>query len=156
MELSGVREELDKIDNVIKNLLVIRMSLIPHVAEIKIKNNLGLFQSKREEEIYRKINEFCSEKGVSYDLVKEIYYNIIKNALEIEHNIKDGETPYELDVKFDSNTEEQLLEKYKELDTLLVELPNILKDINDIGNQSENKYNLSEISTAAYKIKLNK
>ena len=48
MELDGVRKELNNYDNMIKNMLNLRMALIPIVADIKIKNNMPFFKGKRE------------------------------------------------------------------------------------------------------------
>ena len=60
MDLSSIRKELNMYDNIIKNMITLRMSLIPIVADIKLKNNLPLFQAKREDEIYRNIEMFYS------------------------------------------------------------------------------------------------
>ena len=68
-------------------MICLRMSLIPIVADIKIKNNLPLFQGKREEEIYNKLDEFARENGVDSNLLKDIYKLIISNALGIEEDI---------------------------------------------------------------------
>ena len=65
MELDLVRKQLNNYDDAIKCLVALRMSLIPIVADIKIKNNLPLFQAKREDEIYNKIEAFSLENGVN-------------------------------------------------------------------------------------------
>ena len=77
MELDNVRKELNNYDNMIKNMITLRMSLIPIVADIKVKNNLPLFQGKREEEIYNNIEKFAFKNGVDDQLIKNIYKLII-------------------------------------------------------------------------------
>ena len=43
MELELVRKELNYYDELIKNIINLRMALIPIVVDVKIKNNLPLF-----------------------------------------------------------------------------------------------------------------
>ena len=64
MELDLIRKEINNYDNLIKNMLNFRMSLIPIVADIKVKNNIPFYQGKREEEIYKKIETFSNEMGL--------------------------------------------------------------------------------------------
>ena len=87
MKLDKIRGILNSYDEAIKRLITLRMSLIPLVAETKIENNLPLFQPKREEEIYKKIEEFSAQNGVDKELLKNIYKLIIANALKIEEEI---------------------------------------------------------------------
>ena len=101
MELDLVRKELNNYDDTIKILVALRMSLIPIVADIKIKNNLPLFQAKREAEIYNKIEKFALENGVNKELVKDIYKLIISDAMRIEETIS-------------KNEEESIINKNKE------------------------------------------
>lgn len=154
MELDLVRKELNKYDEAIKNLVALRMSLIPIVADIKDKNNLPLFQGKREEEIYDKIEKFSLENGVKPNLLKDIYQLIIKNALEIEE-----------DTINDNNSLIKQSEKYKEIETLknsFDKLDNILRnEIPDIINEIKNTYkdsnlNLTDKATLYYNDEINK
>ena len=154
MELDLVRKELNKYDEAIKNLVALRMSLIPIVADIKDKNNLPLFQGKREEEIYDKIEKFSLENGVKPNLLKDIYQLIIKNALEIEE-----------DTINDNNSLIKQSEKYKEIETLknsFDKLDNILRnEIPDIINEIKNTYkdsnlNLTNKATLYYNDEINK
>ena len=92
MDLKLVREEIDKIDNEIKNLLVSRMALIPIITKIKMENGMKLHQPEREEAIYNSIKEFAKDKGIDSDFIIEIYRIIIKKSLEMETEIcKKGE-----------------------------------------------------------------
>ena len=72
MKLDKIREILNSYDEAIKRLITLRMSIIPLVAYTKMENNLPLFQPKREEEIYKKIEEFSNENGVDKELLKNI------------------------------------------------------------------------------------
>ena len=155
MELDLVRKELNKYDDAIKNLIALRMSLIPIVADIKIKNNLPLFQGKREEEIYKKIEIFAKKKGVSENLVKDIYKLIIANALEIEENISQEPEKAIMNSKIDVTQMDELKEKFEKLDTILTqEIPDV---ITEISNSSELKgLSLTDKATLYYNEKINK
>ncbi len=153
MELDLVRKELNKYDNIIKNMIVFRMSLIPIVADIKIKNDLPLFQGKREEEIYKNIENFCNEKGISQDLVKDIYKLIIANALKIEHDIVDDSKKSVINQEIDVKKIEEINKEFERLDNIVQnEIPEIISKITE---NCEN-LNLNQISTLYYNNKVNK
>jgi len=142
MDLKQVREEIDKIDNAIRNLLVLRMSLIPIVTRIKLENNLELHQPGREEAIYNSIREFSKNTGIDSDLVIEIYRLMIKKALEIEAG----------GIKASVEVSDEIMEEYEKLNAILEkELP---QTINNITSLSEDK--LSEIATGIYERRLGK
>ena len=155
MELDLVRKELNKYDDAIKNLIALRMSLIPIVADIKIKNSLPLFQGKREEEIYKKIENFAKEKGVSENLVKEIYKLIIANALEIEEKISEEPNSALMNRGIDVTQIDEIKKKFEKLDTILTqEIPNTIAEI---SNSSELKdLSLTDKATLYYNEKINK
>ena len=155
MELDLVRKELNKYDDAIKNLIALRMSLIPIVADIKIKNNLPLFQGKREEEIYKKIENFAKEKGVSENLVKDIYKLIIANALEIEEKISEEPNTAIVNRGIDVTQIDEIKKKFEKLDTILTqEIPNTIAEI---SNSSELKdLCLTDKATLYYNEKINK
>ena len=155
MELDLVRKELNKYDDAIKNLIALRMSLIPIVADIKIKNSLPLFQGKREEEIYKKIENFAKEKGVSENLVKDIYKLIIANALEIEEKISEEPNTAIVNRGIDVTQIDEIKKKFEKLDTILTqEIPNTIAEI---SNSSELKdLSLTDKATLYYNEKINK
>lgn len=155
MELDSVRKELNKYDEAIKNLITLRMSLIPIVADIKIKNNLPLFQGKREEEIYKKIEIFAKERGVSENLVKDIYKLIISNALEIEENISQRPDSSVTNKEIDISNIENIKRSFQKLDTILnEEIPNIISEI--INSENLENLTLTDKATIYYNEKINK
>ena len=142
MDLKPVREEIDKIDNAIRYLLVFRMALIPLVTKIKIENGIELHQPGREEAIYNSIKEFAKDTGIDSDLVIEVYKSIIKKALEIE---ADG-------IKKIAEVDDDVMQEYEKLDKILgTDIPQV---INNIMNLSEDK--LSEIASGIYERRLKK
>lgn len=149
MNLEEIRNELDKYDNIIKIMVVLRMSLIPLVADNKIKNNLPIFQGKREEQIYRNIQRFSEENGVDSNLLKEIYQLVIANAIKIEENIIDDESCSILNQGNELRQRKEIKDKFKELDSLLTDkIPSIIEELKEISKN--NNLNLTQLSTLYY------
>lgn len=149
MELDSVRKELNKYDNIIKNMICLRMALIPIVADIKIKNNLPLFQGKREEEIYNKLDEFAKENGVDSNLLRDIYKLIISNALSIEENIASSKEKSIINEKIDESKINKVQGLFQKLDDIIEsEIPEILSNINEVCKKEN--LNLNEIATIYY------
>lgn len=145
MGLDNVRKSLDMYDNAIKYMITLRMSLIPIVADIKKKENLPLFQSKREDEIYSNIEKFAQENGVDVKLVTDIYKLIIANALKIEEEVVNKSEDLNLDIS-DDNKLQEYFEKLN--DILGKDIPEI---ISKIKNTEELKdLSLTEKSTLYY------
>ena len=48
MDLKKLREEIDKIDDEILDLLDKRMSIVKEVGELKLKSNVAIYHPKRE------------------------------------------------------------------------------------------------------------
>ena len=90
MELSEIREHLDRLDNAMLILLAERMSLIPKVAEYKVKNGLPLKQPEREMQIFAAKCELARKNNLDEEFVKSIYKIIIEESLRIEEKIKDS------------------------------------------------------------------
>lgn len=151
MELDLVRKELNKYDDTIKILVALRMSLIPIVADIKIKNNLPLFQAKREAEIYNKIEKFALENGVNKELVKDIYKLIISDAMRIEETISKNEEESIINKNKEELNNDIIKENFQRLDSILSkEIPDIIANI---LKEKEN-LNLTEIATLYYNQKI--
>ncbi len=148
MKLDKIREILNSYDEAIKRLITLRMSIIPLVAYTKIENNLPLFQPKREEEIYKKIEEFSNENGIDKELLKNIYKLIISNALKIEEEIveKTNSTVVE---DIDISSLDNITKNFKELDSILNNhIPNIISNI--VNDENLKNYNLTQKATLYY------
>ncbi len=147
MNLDLVRKKLDMYDNIIKTMITLRMSLIPIVTDIKMKNNIPLFQPKREDEIYKNIEKFSEENGVDTLLVTQIYKLIISNALNIEKKVaENSETSV---INKDVKEFKEIEERFKKLDNILLkEIPEIILDIK--GSNDLSDLNLTEKATLYY------
>ena len=87
MELTEIREHLDRIDNAIVLLLAERLSLIPHVAKYKMKNNIPRYQPEREKLILEKKAELGKKHGLRQEYVRDIFTKIIKESHVVEKEI---------------------------------------------------------------------
>lgn len=87
ISLEEIRNEIDKIDECILNLLSLRMSLIPRVAKVKLEKGLPLYQALREQNIFEKNEAFGKKNSINYEMLNDIYKLIIKESLSIEHAI---------------------------------------------------------------------
>jgi len=151
MGLDLVRKELDNYDNMIKNMITLRMSLIPIVADIKIKNNLPLFQGKREEQIYMNIEKFANENGVDNELLKNVYRLIIGNALNIEEDISEDSSTSVINKDIDKVVLENVKSEFEKLDNIIEkEIPEIIEKIKkECGDMK-----LNQIATLYYNKKV--
>ncbi len=86
MPLKKVRDKLDQYDNVIQNMLTLRLSVIPIVADIKKENNMEIVHQDRESKMYSKMDKFALEHGISSELLKKLYKEIISEAVSIEYD----------------------------------------------------------------------
>ena len=154
-KLDSIRKELNKFDEVIKILITLRMALIPIVTDIKIKNSLPLFQSKREDEIYKKIEIFSKSNGIDENILKGVYKLIISSALRIEGSIVENPessviSQDQIDLNF-----ETLSESFQKLDTILSEtIPSIVMEI--INSTELKGMTLTDKATLYYNEKTNK
>lgn len=151
MELDLVRKHLDFYDDVIKNMITLRMSFIPIVADIKIKKNMPLFQEKRENEIYESIDTFAEKSGVDSNLIKDIYRLIMTNALKIQEGIVEEKA--EIKKNGDFSNLESMKKNFEKLDAILEkEIPEIMLDIR---RECDSKnINLTQAATWYYQDKI--
>ncbi len=153
MELDGIREELNQYDAMIKNMLTLRMALIPIVAGIKIKNKMPFFQGKREEEIYKNIEIFADKNGIDSNLVKQIYQLVIAHAIKLEENIAEDSAKSILNHELTISNFPNCMQEFEKLDRLLQkEIPEIIANIT---KECEAKnLNLNQMATLYYKDKI--
>lgn len=87
MELDEIRKKLDKIDNGIVLLLAERLSLMPYVANYKIKHNIARHQPEREKEILSKKTELGEKNGLRKEYIEDIFKRIIEESHIVEKKI---------------------------------------------------------------------
>ena len=81
-DIDGLRERIDDIDCQIVKLLNERAGLALEIRELKPKVNLGLYDPKREEQIFVSLAE-CNEGPLFGDNLREIYEAILHVMKEL-------------------------------------------------------------------------
>lgn len=79
-ELRGLRQQIDKIDSKIVDLLAKRLQLVDKIGEIKLRETAPIKQSEREEEVLKKISSASKKKGLDDQMTQSIFKNIIKHS----------------------------------------------------------------------------
>jgi len=86
-QIKQLRRHIDRIDTVIITALAERMSLMPEIAEYKKKNNVPIFDEKREVEIMKKLKKVAKEQGLDESFVEEVFLSIFNEAKSIQNEI---------------------------------------------------------------------
>jgi chorismate mutase len=81
-EIDGLRARVDEIDCRVVQLLNERATMALKIRELKPKVNLGLYDPKREEEIFSNLAA-CNEGPLYGDNLREIYEAILHVMKEL-------------------------------------------------------------------------
>ena len=82
-KLKGYREEINKIDRGIVDLLNKRAEIVLLIKRMKEKNDMPLYDAKREEDLMDNIVSY--NKGPLYnDNIVQIFESILRNVLILE------------------------------------------------------------------------
>ncbi len=84
MELKDIRTEIDKIDDQLVELFTHRMSCSEQVAQYKVKNNMPIFNKKRENEILQRVT---SKSGRYADCTRILFENIMEISRGLQHDM---------------------------------------------------------------------
>lgn len=84
--LEGLRLEIDDIDRQMVALFEKRMEIVSKVGDIKIKNNISVLDSRREERVMEKNMSYLNNKELS-PYLKEFYHKIMDLSKDYQ-NIK--------------------------------------------------------------------
>ena len=86
-ELKELRNEIDRIDKQLVPLLVERMEVAKKVAAYKVKNNIPVLNSEREQEVLDNVAAQCGEIS---NTIKTIYSATMDASRAIQHKIIGG------------------------------------------------------------------
>lgn len=84
MSLQELRDQIDKIDEQIINLLVVRNEVITQVAQQKEALSLPTLQIGREEEVLQKLYKYASQKGLSGQFTTNLFKMIMDESKRIQ------------------------------------------------------------------------
>jgi len=86
-KIKQIRRHIDRIDTVLITALAERMSLMPDVAEYKKKNDIPIFDEKREVEIMKNLKRIAKEQGLDESFVEEIFLSVFNESKRIQNDI---------------------------------------------------------------------
>jgi len=84
MDLKSLRKKIDEIDDELVDVISRRISLMPEVAEVKRRENVGIDQQDREREVMVNIRKKALEKGLDQDFMEKIMSEIITESKKIQ------------------------------------------------------------------------
>jgi chorismate mutase/prephenate dehydratase len=88
VDLKSLRIEIDGVDDSILELLSRRSRLVRTAAEVKHREDLPLRSVEREENILGRLLEQAKSQGISEDLVKRVYSEIIDNSIQTQQLVR--------------------------------------------------------------------
>jgi len=85
--LKSYREEIDKLDDQIVDLLVQRENVIREVSNVKHDHNVPAVLQKRVDEVRNRNVQRAQNAGMDGKYIEEIYTHIIKTSCDLENQI---------------------------------------------------------------------
>lgn len=89
-KIKQIRRHIDRADIVIITALAERMSLMPDIAEYKKKNDIPIFDEKREVEIMNSLKKIARQNGLDESFVEEVFLSIFNESKRIQNDIING------------------------------------------------------------------
>ena len=86
-ELTLLRKQINDIDNSIIETLSERMQVSRKIAQIKMDNNLTIFQNERWQEVLENKTKFAQSRQLNTDFIKELYEIIHQESINEQHLI---------------------------------------------------------------------
>lgn len=84
--MKNYREKIDKIDSELIKLLIERFETTHKIGEIKMKENLPIYNEKRELEIYEKLSDLLSNND-DKDYIIEVFRSIIESSKKQQETV---------------------------------------------------------------------
>ena len=86
LNLGEIREQIDKCDNDLVNIISKRYDLVSQVIQYKIDKSMEIYQPQREVEVIQKLRNLANQKNINPDLIE----NIIKLIMEESKRVQKG------------------------------------------------------------------
>lgn len=88
--LDSIRKKLDDIDRTILKALAQRQGLVKEVSELKLKNEQGIRDMEREEQLLNRIRDLAHEVGLDRYYAEHLFREIITNSVRFQtHSLVD-------------------------------------------------------------------
>lgn len=88
--LDSIRNQLDEIDRTILKALAQRQGLVKEVSDLKLKNEKGIRDLEREEQLFSRIRDLAHEVGLDRYYAEHLFREIITNSVRFQtHSLVD-------------------------------------------------------------------
>ena len=84
MDLKSLRKKIDEIDDELVEIISKRLSIMPEIAEVKRRQNVGIDQQAREKEVIENIRKKARENCLDPDFMEKIMTEIINESKKIQ------------------------------------------------------------------------
>ncbi|MBT5485070.1 MAG: chorismate mutase [Gammaproteobacteria bacterium] len=81
-ELLALRDEIDRIDNELINLLAERFSVTAKVGQLKAKNQLDSVDPVREQEKLERLRQLASDKSLNSDFILDLFQMVFGEVVK--------------------------------------------------------------------------
>lgn len=80
--IDAKRDDIDKLDSLLVNLLINRFDLSKEISDLKKDDNVDNYDPKREEKIFENLSSMLTEKGDGdkVDHILSIYKTLLKES----------------------------------------------------------------------------
>ena len=91
MDINNARNDIDKIDNELVELIKKRMEIVKNVAQYKQENSLPVFDKSREREILNRVAELSGEELANYNQI--LFSNLFSVSRSYQNRIITSQSP---------------------------------------------------------------
>lgn len=85
--LKDFREEIDKIDKNIINLLLERVEVVKDVAQYKKKHDLPIYNPEREAELLQSRTKMAQDRGLDKEYIEKIFILLMEYSKYVQGKI---------------------------------------------------------------------
>ncbi len=87
-ELEQFRSIIDDIDSKLLHLLAKRQEVVKQVGEFKLKQNIPVLDTAREEYLYKYHQELSAKYNLSFDFIQDLFAMIMEYSRKTQREIK--------------------------------------------------------------------
>jgi chorismate mutase len=84
MKIEDLRNDIDRIDDTIIELLATRKAISQEIGKLKKKEGKSIVDDKREKEIIQRLKDKAKENDLDAQFVEEVYNIILSNSREAQ------------------------------------------------------------------------
>lgn len=87
MDLMQCRDEIDKLDKELFEILAKRFKIVEEVIEYKIQNKFSIYQKAREDEVITKIQDYAEGLGMDKYFAKDLIKMVMTQSKVIQEKV---------------------------------------------------------------------